>query len=854
MMKTVHMVQQTHWDREWYFTREDSNVLLHNEMHQIARTLTNDNTSYCLDAQSVLIDDFFSKYQSENISDLIKKKKLFVGPWYTQSDTLLVSKEAIISNLRYGIKTARKYGHVMNVGYIPDAFGQSNYMPSILKNLDIDYAMFQRGLYSEQHHGFLNFMWKSPDGNEIPAHNMLHGYAVFGNYELTDEFVTKRAIPALKELEKFSVDENHLLIPCGWDQTSINGNFEEFINFLNDKLPMYKFIVSDYETFMQSASYKNELQVTGDLRATERSRLHRTIGSGRYDIKYLADQADYLLINQLQPLAVIYHQFSSFSLQPQIDTIWKELFDCHAHDSIGGCNSDDTNGAIKERLKQSIRTIESLINLIKKTIALSIKNVSNRELLLLFNTNPKTNNRFEQVIVYGPNKGIELTTIDGQLVEFNVRQVESITAGTKLVMIDGIQQEIPEDNYYKITIDITHQVDGLGYDSLLLSFIPEQKEQEIRDTDKIENSKYKVDLNGDKLLIIDKQNNETLEIGFLDDADNGDTYDFDYVKNSEVRNGLYRIVSSKKNSYVSKLVLETDIEVDRAEDNSHNNTNLKSYPITIAIELTLEGQLDINIELDNINTNHRLRMVLKPTNLLEIQTGNGYSMQRVKNDYKHLENWQQKGYAERPTNIFNFERHLAIITKNSKYNLVTSGCKEVSNNENEVKITLFRSVGVLGKANLNNRPGRASGINNKIIETPDSQLLTKLNFKFKLIEAIDSFNASETMYKRNNHYHLQELDYFENRLDRFYLKGFSKELPAKLSLVNCITSLHCSMIRDDHDYIYIRLFNSTENPVQIPTIFSGLEQVNLIDKLLAAESSVAPRGYLTFRVKKERND
>jgi len=43
--------------------------------------------------------------------------------------------------------------------------------------------------------------------------------------------------------------------------------------------------------------------------------------------------------------------------------------------------------------------------------------------------------------------------------------------------------------------------------------------------------------------------------------------------------------------------------------------------------------------------------------------------------------------------------------------------------ENRLALTLFRSVGLLGRDDLLWRPGRASGINNKVVETPDAQLL-----------------------------------------------------------------------------------------------------------------------------------
>jgi mannosylglycerate hydrolase len=47
-----------------------------------------------------------------------------------------------------------------------------------------------------------------------------------------------------------------------------------------------------------------------------------------------------------------------------------------------------------------------------------------------------------------------------------------------------------------------------------------------------------------------------------------------------------------------------------------------------------------------------------------------------------------------------------------------------------IAITLFRSVGVLGKEEMLRRPGRPSGIK---LPTPDSQMLGKLNLEFAIV-------------------------------------------------------------------------------------------------------------------------
>lgn len=845
-MKTVHLVHQTHWDREWYFTKEDSNILLYNEIFKILEVYKNNpNFTYVLDAQAVLIEEFINMYPDTSVLDLIREKKLFIGPWYTQTDTLLVSKEAIISNLYYGIKAANLFGTSMNIGYMPDAFGQSNYLPSIFKNFGLEKAMFQRGLYSDEHSKFLNFSWGSPDGTFIDTHNMLHGYAVFGNHELSEEFINKRALPALAELEQFSEGESHLMIPCGWDQTSIDSNFIDFVKYLNQNIEGYHFLASSYEDFMNQVSFKHKLETTNNLRATERSRLHRTIGSSRYDIKLLADQSSDLLINQLQPLVVIYHHFSNQSLQPQIDRIWKILFDCNAHDSIGACNSNQTNNSIVEDLSRCKRNVESLINLIQKRIALSIEPRAGKQNLVLFNLDIKKVFKY-RAVVYGSTPNLKLADGEGREIDYRLCKVEPIKAGTKLEMSGGVQREIEEDDYYKLTIDIDYQLNALGYQTLYTEFVNGSLAIASRAVNIIENDYIRIEIINGQLVIFDKAQNQKIELSLIDDIDNGDTYDFDPVLGSEVLNSHFEQVSARTNGYLQTLEVKTNINLAACRNEG------KDYQVKLCFELDQSPGFKLKMKVDNINSNHRVRLQVKFADNVKLYSGNGFSEQLNENDYDHLKGWVEKGYAEKPVNIFNFEKYFVVKRADFEYRSYIQGCKEVSYDRDRVCLTLFRGVGVLGKPNLSNRPGRASGINNKVVLTPDSQLLKKLEFNLEFI--IGGQIEDSEMFKKNCSYHLQSLDYFENRLDRFNLSGFSPNISDQLSLVKLSGTYQTSMIRDDKKYIYIRLYNPANHNIDLTSDDTCYTQVNLLDKVIDSKSFVPAKGYLTIRIRKGRNE
>ena len=65
----------------------------------------------------------------------------------------------------------------------------------------------------------------------------------------------------------------------------------------------------------------------------------------------------------------------------------------------------------------------------------------------------------------------------------------------------------------------------------------------------------------------------------------------------------------------------------------------------------------------------------------------------------------------------------------------------VGDNFDTIALTLFRSFGYMGRENLLYRPGRASG--EKIIATPDAQLLGDLDFEFGLYIYNDKFDNAK---------------------------------------------------------------------------------------------------------------
>ncbi|MDN6437629.1 MAG: alpha-mannosidase, partial [Lactococcus sp.] len=107
MIKKVHVVPHSHWDREWYFTTSRSKLYLMHNLQKVLALLSADKgyAHFVLDGQASLLDDYLAWRPEDQatIEKLVKAGKLIVGPWYTQTDQLVISGESIVRNMQYGM-------------------------------------------------------------------------------------------------------------------------------------------------------------------------------------------------------------------------------------------------------------------------------------------------------------------------------------------------------------------------------------------------------------------------------------------------------------------------------------------------------------------------------------------------------------------------------------------------------------------------------------------------------------------------------------------------------------------------------------------------------------------------------
>lgn len=803
----------THWDREWYFTKDETQVLLRNHMFQVIEFLEeNEDVIYILDGQSVMLDDFieFAPKWKTRVENLVKRGALRVGPWYTQTDLLLVHGESIIRNLYYGMKKALEYGDVMKVGYAPDTFGHSSQMPQIYKQFGIESSFFWRG-FSELKAEKSDFIWKGIDGSTIFGINLATGYQGAKYLESDVDELKVRMDKILKVLDNYSATSQRLIMN-GHDQMPIQKNIHEIMEKLKTLYPNDLVEVTDFESYVDGLRNKNLELVEGELVHSKHARIHRTINSTRMDIKLLNTELEYKIYNILEPLAIMGTELKTDYPHEIFEKCLKTLFGTHAHDSIGGCNSDSVNQDIKQRLLQVKEIVDTQIELYMRLISMAGKN-SDENIITMYNCLPyeREKERVELELItrtsdfkiFIDNKEIDYLLLDQEITEAGLidRQVAA-----RLLDIKVFRSRISfvVDSIEGLEVKYLTYSEGNSY-SLI---------EKISEDNSIENSYYKLEIKDNRLNLFNKISNEYLENVFYIESsgDGGDSYDYsppytDIIFNSN--NSIIKNIRTLKGN--DEEILFYTLEFNLPQNQESRDKNILDTTIEFDVEISLNRSELVNVKINHKNSveDTRFRAVLNTQISTEKVESDSHLCVVEKPVYfeKELSIWEEDKWAEKPVSIETFNSYISLKDEKREGTFFSYGLKEYEVVDGKIYITLFRTFSHLGKRELINRPGRPSGIE---IPTPDNQL-KDIEFNFNL--AFSFVKSEKNNSQRAKEFLIPVLAYQLKEFNRFnlnYPNTMKKiESNCNLELGNCVVS--AINMGEDENYIFVRLFNPTSD-------------------------------------------
>ncbi|AHI53251.1 glycoside hydrolase family 38 N-terminal domain-containing protein [Spiroplasma culicicola] len=833
----IYVVPHTHWDKEWYFTKQDSDILLFDNINKLLDMLDNNEIdTFTYDGQFSIIDDYLSYSQNnlERIKYFTQNKKLIVGPWYTQPDFFNITSESIVRNLLYGINGCKSIGAKhLNIAYVPDSFGHNNQMPQIYNQFGINNFIYWRGISKDMldKNGIVN-NWIGLNNNKVLSYNLLFGYWPFGanypyqtinksNISIQAKEFLKNTSSLLNEIKLKSKDAtNKILLPLGGDQAPIMKYLKDFINEIN-KVSQDNWILSDYDTFFEKLNEdKTEFPIIeGELKFPFLSRIHKTIGSQRQDIKNLMKHLEVELYNNLEPLMSYWFLTTNQYDKYFIDKIIKNILTSQAHDSIGGCNSDRTNDDVMSRITQALDMVEALKTMILKNISLNLS-LSNEE-FIIYNSELFNINFNKKIKLFSKYKYIDIFDENNNKIEFAILEKKLHNEGMVVKPSINGEDVSQATGFYEYDIFITN----LPFKAM------EIKKLNIREnlSPSIENiaeakNNFEIKLDGKFICINNLHTNKKIKLFLEAQVDAGDSYDYSPTNENKIINELISsAIYSKKYKHLEKTEVTLVYKVPTSE-----NSLLETKQKFIFTFYNYENlSLELNLKTTNKSSEIRWRLIDQiEENKDFLINDQCYSViSRKHNPY--LPKWKEQSWKEAPVNIESFESFVGFENNHFIYNNGINEYELIDNNK--LALTLYRSVSVLGRNNLLWRPGRASGTSEFNISTNGSKLSYKkleYDIKFDFQDNINYARESKKFITMPLYYQKQNLNNLYKRYDRFLLN----EKYTKIKLDN-------NIIINSNDFV-VKTFKKAEfsddliirgyNPLDKEISLSILYKKNLI--------------------------
>ena len=787
MKRKIHVIPHSHWDREWYFTTSRSKVYLMKDLGDVLNTLENDPEFkyFMVDAQGSLLDDYIKwrPQDKERISKLVNDGRLVIGPWYTQTDQLVISGESIVRNMYYGMKRCESFGKYMNVGYVPDSFGQSGNMPQIYRQFGIEDTLFWRGV-SDDMVKHTDYNWRGDDGSVVFTTQIPFGYYIGGNIpeepEENEEFWQKECL----EKAGGRSATRHIYFPNGFDQAPVRTNLPQLVKERNEKDPENEYVISCIEDYIKDVKSENpELEeVQGELVIAKHMRIHKSIFSSRSDLKVMNTQIQNYVTNVMEPLLTISYNLGNEYPHEAVAEIWKLLFENAAHDSIGSCNSDTANEDVYVRYKQARDIAVNLVELHSRLIATNVKNDADMTFTAI-NTLPQKRKDTVIVKTYVPGGKFAIIDEKGNDVDYTIIKSRDLTdyVLSQTIMLDPSRKFYVPDQVLEVTMAIkANDVPALGY---VQYSIDTQKDSHKETADKkvLENKYYTIEVeeNG-SLTIVDKANNVTYKNqGILvENGDDGDSFNY-----SPPRKDM-EVFSNESKCTVkisgSDIYDQAEIHFDMVVPADLDERAEGKVSVTMLVDMTVALRkdskvIDFNVKVDNKGLSHRLcvlfdSQIVSAFNYADQQFGlikrpNYYEkemklyMESMNNKtekkagIQELANWanDQSTWQEPPISIEPTQSYVSLTDGKTGIAVIPQGVREYEVlDDSKIRLTLFRTYGFMGKENLIYRPGRASG--ERIIETPAAQLLKEMEFNFGFTSYAGDINDSDidTLAKQYN--------------------------------------------------------------------------------------------------------
>ncbi|WP_340372916.1 glycoside hydrolase family 38 C-terminal domain-containing protein [Peribacillus sp. FSL E2-0218] len=846
-IKEVHVLNHTHWDREWYETFEEFRYKLRNGLCYVQGLLDSGNLdNFFLDGQTIVLEDYqeiVSQDEYERLVTFIKEGKIEVGPWYLLADEFLVSGESILKNLEIGIKKSKAYQSAYNIGYLPDTFGHNSQMPQIFKGYNIDTAIVWRGAISS---AFEN-TWEGADGSKVFTFvlPLFEGY--YQTFLKHDDYVEKTK--TYLESNSPYLTYGRALVMNGADHTYTCPDINERINELNACYKEIEFKQSLMSHYVQSFSGKEPVEtIVGEQRDPSKIFILPGVYSTRSYLKNQNQMCEDQAIGTLEALNVWTNGNTNSS--QFIEYVWKLILQNQPHDSICGCSVDEVHTEMETRTQKVLSAIRQFS-----------KDTLNNEYPFEY-LNDKIENDYLYVMNNTPVAGIY--PVKTQILIPAALDLGGITLiyEDEEIAIDLIKKEkrevflrhiLAEPHYAEYVIyDVSFVLpfDGVETKRIRIERVCMEAEGiKIVDESEIDNEFYHIQCSNNGIIITDLETNKVYENQhqFLSSLDAGDAYNYSPPVNDPYSLAIVKGVSDivKGKSYQS-MTLHYEMKLPASLNENRTGPSEEYVVNKMTTTITLhQGRRFISFKtvIHNQAKDQKLRIGFATSKADESYGDTAFDL--VKRQTIREKVWDMPKNKEAVMNQYpTLSTVLAM-----EHQLVHRGLQEYEvdhfQGNDFIFLTMVRSVGWLSRRDLRTRGnGAAPGF-----ETPGAQCLGTYEFEYGLVlgTSHQSLNTAKVM-----------------RQQILTQQSYVLKEGGKLFNQSSSTIAFSSFIQKEENTFDIRMFNPT-NERQLTRLNLGFEPSSIYEVdftgILAekyetsAQITIAfnPKQIKTIRVKRKGN-
>ncbi|HET9849638.1 MAG TPA: glycoside hydrolase family 38 C-terminal domain-containing protein [Candidatus Dormibacteraeota bacterium] len=687
--RTVYIVPHTHWDREWYEPFETFRaqlVTLWDEL--LALTESDPNFYFLMDGQSVVIDDYLEirPQARQRLEDAVRRGQIQVGPWYTLPDEFLVSSETLVRDLQRGIADADAHGGSMRVGYLPDSFGHAAQMPQLYRQLGFAHAAVWRGVPLAIDR--VAFLWQAPDGSEILTAYMGNSYAHGVDLPTEPDALSRRIASALEAIEPFHPTSDILLMN-GNDHVLPQRALHAAVREASGRLDGTRIRLARLDDVLNLLPADGWPRWRGELRSSARANVLMGTLSVRVSDKQRYAEATRVVERLAEPAAAL----SGVDMQAPLEQAWTQILQNAAHDTACGSGIDAVAQTARRRSDAALRIAEEIL----------------RDCL------PSLAGEGE---VWNPSAFPRQDVID----------------------IDGAPRLTP------IIAGYSRGRLETATPSLPVSASP------LR----LENACLTVDLKSDGTVnVLDKETGTRFSSlnRLVDEADAGDEYNFSPAPEADepflttLRGWSWTVLESGPIRSRAEIRFGQSIPKGLQPDRERRTTGRVPLPVRLVASLDADSRrLDIELELENQATDHRLRAHFPlPFPVRESAADTPFHVTRRVVTAPR----RDPGAPELELPTYPMRSFVDLSDGHVGMTLITDGLHEyevLPGDQPELALTLLRAVGWLSRDDLTTRTGHAG----PGIATPGAQQLGQHRYRYSLFfhagdwERASVWRAAET--------------------------------------------------------------------------------------------------------------